>query len=180
MNSRAAGKRWLEISRCKVQRGNGRRKSLKSKKCPSEIPKDLGVPYLWDQNPRDPKRQSSKNTTWCGMPPNKTFLWKCPFCKQLTRISLTLRNSKWQFQLVWTQVHVLKWGIVGALSHVSTQEYFHASIHVASSQLGHVSLLSPFLGQPSSYPETSCLDHWSHWVAHVSLIATNLLWYARP
>ena len=69
---------------------------------------------------------------------------------------------------------------MGARSHVSTHEYCHASIHVTSSQLGHVSPLSPLLGQPSRHPETSCSDHLHRWAAHISLMAPNLLWFVRP
>ena len=69
---------------------------------------------------------------------------------------------------------------MGTLSHMSTHVYFHSSVHVASSQRGHVSLFSPLLGQPSRHSKTSCPDHWCHWAVRVSLIASNLLWYARP
>ncbi|KAL6326972.1 hypothetical protein AAG906_012656 [Vitis piasezkii] len=121
--------------------------------------------HIGDQNPSDPKRQSSENKPRNDMPPDKTPRWKCLSCKQLTRVSLTLGDSKGQFQPVHlclnTSARAEK-GIVRALSHVSTREYFHASDHVASSQLGRMSLLSPLLEQPSRHPETSCLDHLRH------------------
>ena len=41
--------------------------------------------------------------------------------------------------------HVERVNSVGALSHVPTHEYVHASIHVALSQLGHVAILYHYL-----------------------------------
>lgn len=70
-------------------------------------------------------------------------------------------------------------GIVGALFHVSTHEYCHTSIYMASSQLDHVSLLSSLLEQPSRHLETSCLDHLRHRADHISLAVPNSLWYVR-
>ncbi|RVW93626.1 hypothetical protein CK203_028805 [Vitis vinifera] len=89
-----------------------------------------------DLNPRDPKRQSSENTPRSDIPPDKTPRWKCLSCKQLTRVSLTLGDSKGQFQPIHLYLNTsarAEKGIVRALSHVSTLEYFHAFDHVASS-----------------------------------------------
>ena len=113
--------------------------------------------HIRDQNPRDPKRQLSENTPRNNTPPDKMPRWKCLSCKQLTCVSLTLGDSKGQFQLVHpcpnTSARAEK-DIVGALSHMSTREYFHAS--------DQVSLLSPLLRQPSRHLETSYLNHLRH------------------
>ena len=74
----------------------------------------------------------------------------------------------------------IKVAIVRTLSHVSTHEYFHVSIHVAFSWLGHVSHLSSLFGCPSRYLGAFCSDHLRYQAALTSLIASNLFWYVRP
>ena len=55
----------------------------------------------------------------------------------------------------WFIEILIKVTLVGAFSHVPTHVYLHASVHMASSQLDHVSLLSSLFGQPSRHLETS-------------------------
>ena len=129
-------------------------------------------------------QQPSKYITQSDTPPGKTLLRKCLSGKRLTHVSLTLGDSRGQFQPVHFCLDIAvcaEGGIMGALSHVSTHEHIHhVSIHVASSRLGHVSPLSPLLGWPSRHLGTSCSDHLCHWAACTLLIASSLLWYTRP
>ena len=174
----------LRLQDAECRRDNGRRKMFKSKKCPSEIPKGLGVPYLWETKTlgilKDIRHKTHPETTRC--------LTKCLSGRVPHTSNWHVSHSHWgdsrgQFQPVYPCLDTsarAEWGIMGARSHVSIHKYCHASIHVASSQLGHVSPLSPLLGQPSRNPETSCPDHLRHWVARISLMASNLLWYERP
>ena len=117
------------------------------------------------------------------MLPSKTPLRKCPVDKRLTRVLLTLGDSRAHFQSVHSCPNTsarVEGGIVRALSHLSTHEYFHVFVNVASFWLGHVSHLSSLFGRPSRYPRTSCPNYLRCRAALTSLIASNLFWYARP
>ena len=75
----------------------------------------------------------------------------------------------------WFIEILIKVTLVGAFSHVPTHVYLHASVHMASSQLDHVSLLSSLFGQPLRHLETSYSNHLFHWTGHTSLTAPNPL-----
>ena len=162
-----------------MQKDNGeRRESLGDKKRPNESQKVWGPIFIGDQNPRDPKRQSSGDIARSDTSPDKAPWWKQPSCKHLTCVSPTLGDSKGQFQLVHPCPDIstrAEWGIVGALSHVSTHKYFHASIHVASPQLGHLSILHHYSDNLRGIQRHPFRTICSTEAAHISLIASNLL-----
>ena len=97
----------------------------------------------------------------------------------MSTTTLTTWRTSCLFWNIHTTISTSMVTTMGAISHVSTHECFHASVHMAASLLDHVSLLSPPLEQPLRHSETSCSHHLPHQVDHISLIVRNPLWYAR-
>ena len=65
---------------------------------------------------------------------------------------------------------------MGALSHVSIHKYFH----VASPQLGYVSILHHYPDNLQGIRRHPVGTIYVVEVSHISLIASNILWYTRP